>query len=492
MKTVKLFSLSLILLSLFVLMTGCASMYIHGSTPVQRAVSAAELLIDGNVSDDYIRVYKTEVSQAERSIMDTISKAERNDIYYADIADNISDWLLLYNRVYTLQRMYPEGLRGKKEFVVFEARDYSSLKDTAYTRATEALYNDALRIVQMSGNNSKNISKALAHLKRAKKYSRHLDNEINSLGADIAYNAAETLAYTNKPDNLLQASEYYMLAHSWVPGYRGALEKGRLAKEKAAYLYIEEGTYNLKLKDYTAFRHAKVSFQKAEKIIPGIASREIAEVNRLLTVRLVIVRPDNSYNDEDRIRRAITSELASAKSGPETIEINFIRGGMSSIFNLIDIRDADLVFMPSDKYGNVKETYGPVKTVNKNISKTINGILYTGTITEQSQLVTVYAQNDFVLYDIRTWRKTELRYFNNETNKLSKNFTVRYYSGAPEAKPADFNPGFLYEAGQYKKFFPELMDEGNSMNLINNYGSLSSNGKELCNVIKSLQYIERR
>ena len=165
---------------------------------------------------------------------------------------------------------------------------------------------------------------------------------------------------------------------------------------------------------------------------------------------------------------------------------------MNSIFSLIDIRDADLVLIPSDNYGKVKEIYGPVYPANKNVSKTINGVVYNGIITEQSQLVTVYAQNDFVLYDIRTWRKTELRYFSNETNKLSKNFTARYYSGAPEAKPADFNPGFLYESGQYKKFFPELMNENSSMNLITNYGSLSSYGKELCNEIRNLQYIERR
>ena len=148
--------------------------------------------------------------------------------------------------------------------------------------------------------------------------------------------------------------------------------------------------------------------------------------------------------------------------------------------------------MPYENYGKVKETYGPVNTVNKDVSNTINGIVYTGTVTEQSQLVTVYAQNDFVLYDIRTWRKTELRYFSNETKKISKNFIVRYYGGAPEAKPADFDPGFLYEAGQYKKFFPELMTENNSINLINSNGRLSSSGKELCDVIKNLQYTERR
>ncbi|WP_253677297.1 hypothetical protein [Treponema sp. OMZ 788] len=248
----------------------------------------------------------------------------------------------------------------------------------------------------------------------------------------------------------------------------------------------------MRVKDYTAFRNAKISFQKAEKIIPGIASKEIAEIKKLLTIRLAIIMPVDSYNEEERIRRTISSELRSSNYGPDNIEINFIRGAMSSIFNLIDIRDADLVLMPSDDYGKVKEIYGPVKNSNQNVSKTINGILYTGMITEQSQLVSVYVQNDFVLYDIRTWRKTELRYFNNETNKLSKNFIMRYYSGSPEAKPSDFNPGFLYEAGQYKKFFPELMNERNSINLINNYGSLSSNGKEFCNVIKNLQYIERR
>jgi len=80
MKSTKLFSLFLILVSLFALLTGCASMYIHGSTPVQRAISAADLLIAGNVSDDYIRVYNAEVSQAEQSIMDMIGKAEINDI----------------------------------------------------------------------------------------------------------------------------------------------------------------------------------------------------------------------------------------------------------------------------------------------------------------------------------------------------------------------------------------------------------------------------
>lgn len=493
MKTIKLFRLfSFIpLCTLAIFFAGCASMYIRGSNSVQRAVSAAELIIEGNTSDDYIKVYKAEIAKAESDIIDMIQKAERNNIYYADIADTIADWLLLYKRVVTLQKMYPNGLSGKKTFVVFEAADYSDFKDEVYIKAAEALYNEAEHLAQISGNDTEKAERALGYLKRAKKYSHHLDNEIHSLGAQIAYNAAESLSYTNKPDNLLQASEYYMLAHSWVPGYRNSFEKAQTAKEKAAYFYFEEGNYNLQLKDYSAFRHAKASYQKAEKIIPGIALRELAEVNRLLTIKMAIVVTENTYSYEDRIKRAINEELGFAKSGPAIIDITFIRQSGRYFFDFMDIKNADLVFLPADTYGKVKEIYGPVITSNKNISKTVNGILYTGVITEQSQIVSVYAQNDFILYDIRSWRKKELCYFTNETNKISKNFTVRYYSGNPEAKPENFNPGFLYEAGQYNKFFPEVLNANNSIQLITNYGSLTSIGKELCNEIKNLNYVEK-
>ena len=492
MKTNKLFSLPLLFLILLALLNGCASMYVVGSTPVQRAISAADLLIGGNVSDSYIRVYNTEYLKADQSIRDMLSEAEKNDLYYADIADNISDWSQLDNRIGTLQRMYPSGLRGKKDTAIFETRYYSNIKETAYTKATEALYNDALRTSQISVNDSKNISKILANLKRAKKYSHHMDDEINTLAAQTTYDAAEALANTDKPDNLLQASEYYALANSWLPGYKEALEKTQLVKERAAVLYLEEGKRQLRLKDYASLRNAKTSFQKAEKIISGTATRELAEVNNLLTVKLVIVMPDNNYNDEDRIRKVINLEFSSSKSGPETIEINFVRGSLNSLFSLIDIQDADLVLMPSDNYGQVNETYGAVNSETKNVSKNINGIIYSGKDMEQSQLVTVYVQNDFVLYDVRSWRKTVLRYFSNQTSKVSKNFTMRYYSGDAEAKPAGFDPGFLYEAGQYQKFFPELITKNNSMSLLNSSGSLSTEGKELCNVIKNLQYIERR
>lgn len=458
---------------------------------MQRAVSAAELIIDGNTSDGYIKVYKTEIAKADLHITDMIQKAERNTLYYADIADSIEDWLLLYKRVITLQKMYPTGLSGKKEFVVFEAVDYTDFKDEVYIKAAEALYNEAVRLTQMSGNDPKKAQKALNCLKRAKKYSHHLDTEIHTLGAQIAYNTAESLLYTNKPDNLLQASEYYMIAHSWVPGYQNSFEKAQIAKEKAAYFYFEEGTYNLQLKDYSAFRHAKASYQKAEKIIPGIALQELAEVNRLLTIKLAIVLTETTHSYEDRIKRAINEELASAKSGPAIIDIHFIRQNNRSLFDFMDIRNADLVFLPADTYGKVKETYGPVTTAHKNISKTINGILYTGVITEQSQVVSIYTQNDFVLYDLRFWRKKELCYFTNETNKISKNFTARYYTGNPEARPENFNSGFLYESGQYNKFFPELLHTNNTDALITSYGSLTAIGKELCNEIKNLTYVEK-
>lgn len=491
MKATKLCFLFVIIV-LLALSSSCVSMYIHGSTPVQRAASAADLLIDGNISDAYIRAYKAELGKAERSIDAMINKAEKNDIYYADIADNISDWILMYNRITTLQRMYPSGLVGKKQFVIFEVKDYGGLKDKAYVKATDALYNEALRMAKNPDNISRNLNSALNYLKRAKKYSRHLDNEINSLGAEMSYNAAESLAYTNRPDKLLQASEYYMLADSWISNYRESVQKAKITREKAAYLYIQEGNYNLRSQDYASFRRARIVYQKAEKIIPGLAVREIAEVNRRLTISLTIVVPTKNYSEEDRIRRELNQALTSSKSGPEAVDINFIRAWLTPVFNFVDAGNSDLLFIPADNYGKVNETYGPVKISTINISKFINGIEYTGIITEQAQAVTVNVEKDFVLYDMRTWRKKELSYFNNSTNKISKNFIARYYTGAPEAKPDNFDAGFLYQPGQYKKFFPELMQYDHSINLVTNYGSLTPMGKDLLSVIQNIEYIERR
>ena len=50
----------LFILTSLQLFFSCASMQVRGNTPVERALSAANLLLDGKVSDPYIKVYKTQ------------------------------------------------------------------------------------------------------------------------------------------------------------------------------------------------------------------------------------------------------------------------------------------------------------------------------------------------------------------------------------------------------------------------------------------------
>lgn len=472
--------------------SGCASMYVRGSNPVQRAVSSANLILDGNISDDYIKVYKSENAKAEVYINDMIAKAERNNIYYADIADNISDWILLYNKNLTLKTIYPAGLTGKKETVIFEPVDYTALKEKAFTKAPEALYEQALFLSNNSGDETRKAVKALSYLRRAKKYSHHIDDKINLLGAEISYNTAEILATSYKPDKLVKASEYYTQANAWVPEYKDSLQKAQTIKRKAAALYIEEGNSGIRLRDYTAFRYAKRAYLNAEKIIPGIAVNELYNVNRLLNIRLTIFLPEYNYyySEEEIIRRAIQEKITYSSYGPDSIQVNFAH--FSGRFGFIDTAASDLVLIPAENFGTVREIYGPVNTSYINVSREIDGIVYKGIITEQSQSVMVFFQNDFILYDVRPWIKKELKYFRNESEKISKVFTIRHYSGDIKAKPDNFDSGYLYRKGQYKRFFPELRNQSDSGILLQNYGCLGDMGRELCRVISNLQYEERR
>ena len=81
-------------------------MQVRGNNPVERALSAANLLLDGKVSDSYIKVYKAEMSKAEIFITDMLSRAEADPLVYADIADGVGEWLMLYSRVELLKKRY--------------------------------------------------------------------------------------------------------------------------------------------------------------------------------------------------------------------------------------------------------------------------------------------------------------------------------------------------------------------------------------------------
>lgn len=480
------------------LFLSCASMQVRGNNPVERALSAANLLLDGKVSDSYIKVYKTEMSKAEIFITDMLSRAEADPLVYADIADGVEDWIMLYGRVDLLKKRYGPELIGKKEGVRFKTENYDYLQNEAPKKAADALYAKAVAIARSSVGTYTAISdsalNALPYLQRAKKYSSHLDAEINNLGAELCYAAAENFAASDNPALLVKASEYYAEASSWLSDYKDSRQKSAAVKEKAASIYLADGKAKAGLQNYTAFREAKKAFIQAEKIISGSAAFELADINKKLTIKVAVVFTgfNSRYPDEQRVRRALEDAVASSTMGPDNLEIRFIREtGRLGLF-FADFDDIDLVLIGADDFGKIKEIYGPVETVKTAVSASINGTVYTGTVTEQRQKVTVFFQNNTVLYDMRSPRKKTLEVFEEESHKTSKVFSLRIYQGDAQAKPAGFDPGALYVPGAYNRFFPNFTSQNDDwVPISQSFGTLNETGKKLCWIISNLQYKER-
>lgn len=470
----------------------CASMQVKGKEPAERALSAASLLLEGKTGDAYIKVYKTEMAKAELFIADMLNRAKADPVVYADIADNVDGWTALYSRVELLQKRYGTELHGKKESVRFNFVDYEDLRLEAPQKAVHALYEKALSIVRSSFS-ALAATKALPLVRRAKKYASDAEtqNRLNVLGADICYEAAESIAGSEAPADLLQAASYYAQAAAWIPAYKDSIQKNTALTQKAAHAYIQEGAAKRALRNYTAFRHAKEAFLQAEKIIPGSAAHELADINQKLTVKIAVVFGglNTRYPDEQGVRRAIEETVARSTSGPDAARVSFIRetGRLSLLF--ADFADTDLILIAADDFGTVKEVYGPVETVSTAVSVTESGIVYTGHIIEQRQSVTVFLQNDTVLYDVRGTRKKLLAVFQDESYKSTRTFSARIYEGAPQAKPAGFDPGALYSPGAYTRFFPDLRAQNDDYAPITqSFGTLNDTGKRLCRIIANLQY----
>ena len=488
----------LFILTSLQLFFSCASMQVRGNTPVERALSAANLLLDGKVSDPYIKVYKTQISNAEVFIADMLRRAEVDPLIYADIADGVGDWVMLYGRVELLKKRYGPELRGKKEVVRFETVNYDYLQNEAPKKAADALYAKAVTIVRFSSGTDAPFSEtalnALPYLRRAKKYSNRSDEKINALGAELCFAAAENLALSENPASLIKAADYYAEADLWITDYKDSRKKSTTAKEQAVFLFLNEGRTKAELCNYTAFRQAKKAFGQAEKIIPGSAAFELADINKKLTIKVAVVFAglNSRYPDEHGVRQALEETVSVSTMGPDNLEIRFIRetGRLGLLF--ADFDDADLVLIGSDDYGKIKEIYGPVETFTTSVSKTENNVVYTGTITEQRQKVTVFFQNDTVLYDMRSPRKKALAVFQEKAYETSKVFCLRIYQGDIQAKPADFDPGYLYVPGAYNRFFPNFTTQNeDSVPISQSFGTLNETGKKLCWIIANLQYEER-
>lgn len=471
----------------------CVSLLVEGSDPIQRADSAAQLLLDGSTGDAYIKAYKTENEKAEQHIAALLKSAEADDLVYADIADNVDKWIGFYEKVGALSKRYPNGVIGKNETVFFKTIDYRELKEKSAQKACTALFRKAEREHQAAPGDSEKLPRILAMLKRARNYSHKEDERLCPFAAQLCFASAEADCQSDNPKILVRAADYYMQADSWLSGYKNAVKKADVLKQKVVDLYVQDANAKMNLKNYPAFRQAKQLYLQARHIAPNAASAELSDVNKKLSIRLYIVYGgmNSKYPDEAGIKKAVQETVQNTLMGPDTVDVYFKHENESGSLFFAEKTEADLVFAPSASFGTVWEVNGPINLSSTNVSKTVDGVTYTGTINESSQKVTVFFQNDFVLYDVRSGTKKELNVFRQEGHKTSKVFTSRSYEGDERARPADFDAGALYVPGQYALFFPGFKAKNEDYAaLTQTFGTLNETGKQLCWIISNLQYME--
>lgn len=479
------------IISIFLILsfiTSCAS--IKGSDPITRANSAADYLLKGKDSGKYVEWYNTEYAQASTYIESQIKRTLQDPMVYVEIADEVSEWIAFYNKVKTLQKMYPAGIVTKSASVQFVYIDYTNLQLIASEKACDAYFAQAKDIIA-SGKNPTDKIGAVSLLEKAKTYSSKLDKEINPLGADIAYEAAEVLATSEAINQMNEAKDLFAAANRFIPSYLDSNDQIRVLNKRISDWYIADGNALLTQQNWNAFRQAKKQYILANETLPGSATKELANVNDLLTVSLAIVHKESkgTYKDSKNVTNAINNLIAKNTSGPDAVAVSYIH--ISSQFALLatDFSDYDLILLPGDNYGAIREIFGPVETRTENVSTTVNGTIFQGIITKQTQEVTVYYQNNYTLFDNRSRIRIPLSTFEWKNNKTSKVFTQQIYEGDQQAKPANFTKGELYRSGSATTSFSGFSEGSYPYAIITQSGgTLNSYGKEICNIITNLSY----
>ncbi len=536
-------------LSLLVLFTSCVSLKIKGSNPVQRAQSAARLLVEGNVSDAYIKQYNKEMSLALTDIEDKLIRIETNPEAYEAIADNIRDWINLYDEIYVLEKNYPQGLFGKKQSTYFEYIDYRPLQEKAAKLACESQFQKAQDLLSRSYSFSDKIL-VLDHLKKAKSYSSHLDEEINPIGAQINYEEAERLFTSTSSLDLKESMTLYTASSLWISNYKDSNSKALEAKEKASKAMIIEGDAEIRKQNYAAFRKAYALFQEAKDFGNTDADNRVAKTETLLTVKLGILYSgkDSYYSDEQIVKSAISREIEKNSRGPMFVETSFVyMPSSTSIFELfmntftavldvlttgttdLSLQNYDIVAYPGEAFNSVRENIAKpvreIEIIEKYFSETrikepgkqdqvtvkevtefeyknprpsekgdtqeilIKYWIETGKVTKDIQVVELWRDNSYELYDVRNSRRDYLGKLERVTDKITYEFIKSAYSGSDAARPKILSMDDFYSPGSYREFGLKVPEFQNPYQIVSASGySLNAAGKIICNKIEQMEY----
>jgi len=550
LKKNKIQNLILIFSAVFILFSSCVSLKIRGKNPVQRAQSAAGLLIEGKVTDAYIKQYNKEMDKALADIDNKLIRIETDPEAYEAVADSVQDWINLYDEIYILEKNYPQGLYGKKQSAFFEYIDYRPLKEKAAILACESQFQKAKDLLARSFSFS-DKTLVLEHLQKAKSYSSHLNDEINVMGAQINYDEAERLFTFTDSSSLKTSWRLYEAATQWIPDYKSANSKAVEAKNKAARAMASEGNAELKNQNYSAFRKAYSLFNESKSLGYTEADAGIKQAAKLLTVKLGIVYSgrESYYPNEQAVKASLSDETAKNSRGPMFVETDFIyMPSSSSVFELfintfsavvnaiasgstgLPLQNYDIVAYPGENFNKVMEKiakpYREVELIEKYFCETRikkpgqqdqvsikevsdfeynnprpsekNGdneivISYwteTGKVIKDIQVIELWRDYSYDLFDVRKNRRVYLGKLERSSDKEVHKFVKSSYTGSEAVRPKVLNMDEFYTAERYHEFGLKINEISNPYEIISTTPySLNEAGKTICNEIGRLEYL---
>ena len=536
--------------AVLILFSSCVSLKIKGKTPAQRAQSAAKLLIDGKTTDAYIKQYNKEMDKALEDIDNKLIKIETNPEAYEAVADSVQDWIDLYDEIYILENYYPQGLHGKKHSAFFVYIDYRPLKEKAAILACESQFNKAKDLLARSYSFS-DKTLVLEHLQKAKSYSSHLNDEINPMGAQINYEEAQRLFTSVHSSDLKKSWLLFEAASQWNPDYNNSTAKALEAKKKAARAMAAEGDEEIKKQNYSAFRKAYSLFKESKTLGYAEAETGFKQAAKLLTVKLGIIYSgrESYYPNEQSVKSSLSQEAAKNSRGPMFLETDFIyMPSSSSVFEIfintfsavinaitsgstgLSLQNYDLLAYPGENFNKVMEKIAkPVREVeiiekyycetrikkpgqqDQVVIKEISGFEYknprpsekngedeiilsywaeTGKIIKDIQVIEVWKDYSYELYDVRKNRRVYLGKLERSSDKTVYKFVKSSYTGSEAVRPKVLQMDDFYAAERFHEFGLKVNEVSNPYEIISTTSyTLNEAGKIICNEIGRLEYL---
>ncbi|HZK19850.1 MAG TPA: hypothetical protein VFC68_03900 [Treponemataceae bacterium] len=468
--------------------TSCASSQVKGNTPIERAISVTRLIINGKTKDSYIEIYLNEIAQVNSLINLSIEQARRNPGSYLQIADEVDSWIALNNNLKVLVDRYPHGLDGKKLHAHFSYTDYNALRIHAKNYASDVYFEKALALYNNETITPIARKPAISYFEKAAEYSDKHYETIKPLIADLCYSIALEQSTSDDISTLKDAHALFTQADSWLPGYKDTLHHINKLNTKLARAYISRGDMFYSQKNYTAFRSALDNYTIAENYVGGSASKKIEVTKKALTLKVAYYfsGDDYVYPDATHIINLLQKKLDENPRGPAYLEMDFVHELNMQFANY---HGYDLVVLPCNNYGKVLEIIGEPYSSEKIVTNTIENTVYSGSVVSKKQTVSVYKLAHYTLYDMRNNGRRPVKTWKWKQNEQIKTFEYHQFFGAPQAKPADFDPGTMYSEGQYALYFPELVYNKASYQLFTaNFSRLGEYAQDFAVFLGTISY----